>query len=108
MRLVFLIAVAGCGGSTDMSVNQVPRVGHVFVVVEENANYADVVGTGAMPYLDTLIGRGGLATQYYANTHPSIGNYFLMTVGQIVTTNDRRLRARFGRHVAAQQHQAAH
>ena len=65
-----------------------PRHGHVFIVVEENHSYASVVGTGAMPYLDTLIGRYALATQYYANTHPSIGNYFMLTVGQIVTNND--------------------
>ena len=66
----------------------VPTVGHVFILVEENANYDQVVGTGAMPYVDTLIGRYGLATQYYANTHPSIGNYFMMTTGQIITNND--------------------
>jgi acid phosphatase len=29
-----------------------------------------------------------LATQYYANTHPSIGNYFMLTTGQILTNND--------------------
>jgi hypothetical protein len=30
--------------------------GHVVIVVEENANYASVVGdTAAMPYLNTLI-----------------------------------------------------
>src|SRR5258705_8279506 len=85
--LIFLAGPA-CGGGTDTSPGQVPQVGHVFVVVEENANYANVVGTGAMPYLDTLISRYGLATQYYANTHPSIGNYFMMTVGQIITNDD--------------------
>src|SRR6202035_2336461 len=29
-----------------------------------------------------------LATQYFANTHPSIGNYFMLTTGQIVTNDD--------------------
>ncbi len=64
-----------------------PRFEHVFVVVEENSDYSRVVGTGAMPYLDTLIRRYGLATQYYANSHPSIGNYFMLTTGQLVTEN---------------------
>src|SRR6266516_234048 len=41
-----------------------------------------------MPFLDSLIQRGGLATQYYANTHPSIGNYFMLVTGQIITNND--------------------
>lgn len=57
-------------------------------MVEENHNYESAVGTGAMPFLDSLIERGGLATQYYANTHPSIGNYFMLVTGQIITNND--------------------
>jgi acid phosphatase len=41
-----------------------------------------------MPYLDSLTRAYGLATQYYANTHPSIGNYFMLATGQIITNND--------------------
>ncbi len=41
-----------------------------------------------MPYLNSLAAQYGLATQYYADTHPSIGNYFMMTAGQIITNND--------------------
>jgi phospholipase C len=67
---------------------QVPSSQHVVVVVEENHNYSQVVGSSAMPYLNGLANKYGLATQYYANTHPSIGNYLMMTVGQIITNND--------------------
>src|SRR3989449_5024707 len=62
--------------------------GHVFVVTEENHDYASVVGSAAMPYLNGLAQQYGLATQYYANTHPSIGNYFMLATGQIITNND--------------------
>jgi len=56
---------------------QTQPFGHVFVVVEENENYADVIGnTKDMPYLNMLATRYGLATNYYANTHPSINNHF--------------------------------
>jgi hypothetical protein len=82
-----VLAAAACGEPAAPSVTVLLH-GHVFIVVEENTNYASVVGTGAMPYVDTLIGRSGLATQYYANTHPSIGNYFMLTVGQVVTNDD--------------------
>ena len=41
-----------------------------------------------MPYLNGLARQYGLATQYYADTHPSIGNYFMLTVGDVVTNND--------------------
>src|SRR5205823_2136160 len=50
--------------------------GHVFIVTEENTNYSSVIGSSSMPYLNGLAQQYGLATQYYANTHPSIGNYF--------------------------------
>ena len=66
----------------------VPQFGHVFVVVEENSSYSSVIGNPAMPYLNSLASQYGLATQYYANTHPSIGNYFMLTTGQIITNND--------------------
>ncbi len=62
--------------------------GHVFVVTEENHDYASVIGSSAMPYLNSLAQQYGLATQYYANTHPSIGNYFMLATGQIITNDD--------------------
>ncbi len=65
-----------------------PRFDHVVIVVEENHDYSDVIGNPAMPYLNRLADRYGLATQYYANTHPSIGNYFMLTVGDTVTNDD--------------------
>ncbi|HKW40887.1 MAG TPA: alkaline phosphatase family protein [Gemmatimonadales bacterium] len=64
------------------------RFGHVFLVTEENTDYASVIGSSAMPYLKGLADQYGLATQYYANTHPSIGNYFELATGQIITNND--------------------
>jgi len=70
------------------AVAQLPTFSHVFVVVEENTNYSSVIGNSSMPYLNSLASKYGLATQYYANTHPSIGNYFMMTTGQIITNND--------------------
>lgn len=63
--------------------------GHVVILVEENANYASVVGdTATMPYLNSLIAGYGLATEYYSNTHPSIGNYMMLTTGQVLTNDD--------------------
>jgi acid phosphatase len=60
----------------------VPLVQHVFVVVEENQSYDDVIGNPDMPYLNQLAAHGGLARHYYANTHPSINNYFYLTTGR--------------------------
>ena len=64
------------------------QFGHVFIVTEENTNYASVIGSSSMPYLNGLAQQYGLATQYYGNTHPSIGNYFMLATGQIISNND--------------------
>ena len=54
----------------------------------ENASYSDAIGAASMPYLNSLAQKYALAMNYYANTHPSIGNYFMLTTGQIVTNDD--------------------
>jgi phosphoesterase family protein len=62
---------------------------HVVVVMEENQSFSTVVrNTNDWPNLNALIANGSLPANYYANTHPSIGNYFMLTTGQILTNND--------------------
>ena len=61
-------------------------LGHIVLVLEENTDYDNSVGS--MPWLDGMAAQYGLATQYYAVTHPSIGNYFMLTTGQIITNDD--------------------
>ena len=57
-------------------------------MVEENSSYSQVIGNTKMPYPNSLASRYGLATQYFANVHPSLGNYFMLTTGQIVTNDN--------------------
>jgi phosphatidylinositol-3-phosphatase len=69
---------------------------HVVVVVDENTNFADAYNSGNMPYMTDLINtRGALGTLYYANTHPSIGNYFELVTGQILTNDDTQTPSSF-------------
>ena len=90
----FTVVVSNTAGSitsnvATLTVNPAsPPFGHVLIVVEENHSYSSVIGNSSMPYLNSLAAQYGLATQYYANTHPSIGNYFMLTTGQIVTNTD--------------------
>src|SRR5438874_2940052 len=46
------------------------RTSHVIVVVMENAEYGEVVGSIAAPYTTSLARRYGLATRSFAITHP--------------------------------------
>lgn len=74
-------------GFTYIAPVPMPQFGHVFIVAEENHSYSSVIGSSAMPYLNSLANKYGLAINSYANTHPSIGNYFQLTAGQIVTND---------------------
>ena len=65
----------------------VPAFDRVFIVADENQSYASVIGSASMPYLNQLANRYGLAINYFANTHPSIGNYFWLTTGQNITND---------------------
>jgi len=49
---------------------------HVFMVYLENKGYKDIVGSPNAPYLNALINTYGVATDYYALTHPSDPNYY--------------------------------
>src|SRR5436190_3506998 len=48
---------------------------HLFVIVEENHGFADVIGNPAAPNLNALAARYGLATAYFGVAHPSEPNY---------------------------------
>src|SRR5438128_5992575 len=90
-KFACFVRIATCcllAGSAPASAQTVPPSRHVFLLVEENHSYSSVIGNSSMPYLNSLAKKYGLATQFYANTHPSIGNYFMMTTGQIITNND--------------------
>jgi phosphatidylinositol-3-phosphatase len=54
----------------------------IVVIVMENKEYSEVVGSDAAPYINgTLIPRGRLFTNYTAVAHPSLPNYLAMTGG---------------------------
>ncbi|HEY6352340.1 MAG TPA: alkaline phosphatase family protein [Candidatus Angelobacter sp.] len=66
----------------------VPAADHVFLVVLENHSFSDVIGSPAMPYFNSLATQHSLAANYFANLHPSIPNYFMLTVGLPETLDD--------------------
>lgn len=67
---------------------QVPSSKHVYVVAEENKSYQHLLGSPNMPYLNSLINQNGLATQFYADQHSSLPDYFWVTAGQPITEDN--------------------
>jgi len=47
----------------------------------ENEESTSIIGNGAAPYINGLANSYGLATQYYAVSHPSLPNYLALTAG---------------------------
>lgn len=87
-----LLLLGGCGGVRQAGSNTTlaasGTINHVVVVVLENHSFNQVIGNPAMPFLNSLASQHGLATQYFANTHPSLPNYFMLTTGQTIAQND--------------------
>jgi phospholipase C len=86
LGLALLAAISlACGGGrfqTPVPADQ-PTFAHVVIVVEENHGFSDVIGNSTMPYINGLAQQYGLAAQYFANVHPSLANYFVLTAGEI-------------------------
>ncbi|MGZ4787813.1 MAG: alkaline phosphatase family protein [Terriglobales bacterium] len=106
MLLVVLLtlAEAACGGGSGSNSNSssttttnsdpppppqgdIPRIGHVALVVFENEKEDAILGNKFMPYLSGLANSNAYASQYYANVHPSLGNYFMLTTGDLITND---------------------
>src|SRR5581483_5556513 len=116
--ILLLLAIASCGGEAASTTSAAPspspspapapspgpgaspapppgspstslgRADHVVIVIFENQDYATVIGSPAMPYLNGLASRFALATNFFANTHPSQPNYFMLTTGQLISASD--------------------
>jgi|SRR5262245_25714092 len=106
--LLMILTLAGCGGisvgpnqaglnpspspsptsSPTPDPGPVPAVAHVALVVLENHSSSQVLGNPAMPFFNALATQHALASNYFGNTHPSIGNYFMLTNGTVASNDD--------------------
>lgn len=61
------------------NVSNLPAFDHIFLIVMENRAYENIVGSSSAPYINGLIAKYGLATNYHAVTHDSFPNYMALT-----------------------------
>ncbi|MBV8146743.1 MAG: phosphoesterase [Gammaproteobacteria bacterium] len=67
----------------------VPRYNHIFVVIDENKGYELIIGHDtAAPNINRLAQQYGLASQFFAEVHPSEGNYVAMLAGDTLGIHD--------------------
>jgi hypothetical protein len=90
--LVCALGLIGCGSSPAPPKEVVPASAveppahpaggsHVFVIVMENKEYGDVIGSPSSPYVTALARRYASATGFFGVRHPSLPNYFALTAG---------------------------
>jgi phosphatidylinositol-3-phosphatase len=67
----------------------VPRYEHIFLIIEENRSYVEIIGEQSIaPNINRLAHEYGLATQFYAEVHPSEANYIAMLGGDTFGIHD--------------------
>ncbi len=86
-----VLLLAGCGGGREVGpVQRDPSPtarldggapAHVAVIVMENEEYGDILGSSSAPFINSLARRYAVATGMYAITHPSLPNYLALTGG---------------------------
>ncbi len=92
----FLFRVVGVGvavalvcgfGATSALGQNMPHFNHIIWVMEENLNYSDITSS-TWPNLYSIGHSYGYSTNFFSDTHPSIGNYEEDMSGQILTNDD--------------------
>jgi hypothetical protein len=78
--VAFASSSAANAAQTDRD-RAVPHYDHILVIVEENKSYGTVFDHGYAPTISDLAGRYGVATQMYAERHPSEPNYVALIGG---------------------------
>jgi len=57
------------------------RYTHVIWIFMENHSFSTIIGSKQAPFINSMAGKCGLATNYHNITHPSLPNYIAATSG---------------------------
>jgi membrane-associated phospholipid phosphatase len=74
-------APAAIGHVAPRATRAIPQAAHVVLVVEENHEFGQIIGSPRAPFLNRLAATGTLLTRYYAIGHPSLPNYVALVAG---------------------------
>jgi phospholipase C len=80
---LFLFAANALAGEEAM-----PRYQHIFVIIEENHTFDEVIGNRDAPMINRLAKDYGLASNFFGEVHPSEGNYVALLGGDSFGIHD--------------------
>jgi len=86
---VMLMAVPPVATHAAAAESPLPPYAHILVIVAENKGYDLIIGPhSAAPNINRLAHEYGLASQFFAEVHPSEGNYVAMLGGNTFGIHD--------------------
>jgi hypothetical protein len=84
-KLTWLATVLGLGIIATVPATSIaqplPSYSHIFLIIEENHGYNQIIGNSAAPNINQLANTYGLATRYFSVADPSAPNYVAMLGG---------------------------
>ncbi|MEH2247948.1 MAG: alkaline phosphatase family protein [Nostoc sp.] len=66
----------------------IPKYDHIFVIIEENKSYDQIIGNPNAPIINQLAKTYGLASNFYGEVHPSEANYVAILSGSTFGIHD--------------------
>jgi acid phosphatase len=98
--IAYLLSNAACSASgsaggepaaraVSAALTAFPQYDHVFLIINENHNYNQIIGNPAAPIINALAKDYGLATSYTGVSDPSEPNYVAMLGGSDCTRSMR-------------------
>jgi hypothetical protein len=82
------VSAASAGYAVTVTTSSTGTYDHILVVVEENHGYADIIGSSAAPYLNSLAAQGVSFTDFHGEAHPSQPNYLALFSGSTQGVTD--------------------
>lgn len=68
--------------SASSTAPSLPGFDHVILIIFENKDYEEIIGSADAPYLNRLASEYAVAERYYAVRHPSLPNYLALMGGE--------------------------
>jgi hypothetical protein len=87
--LVIAAVVCACGRQAQApAAPTIPPYAHIFVIVEENKNFEQIMNPALAPNITGLAARYGQATRFFGEVHPSEANYVAILGGDTFGIHD--------------------
>ena len=86
-----MVMASGCASVPPIAqqgLEGVPVYQHIFVIIEENKDYVQILNVAAAPQITRLAATYGDATHFYAEVHPSEANYVALLGGDTFGIHD--------------------